>query len=140
MLNFPWSRRVVPRIDKQKERTPFLERRLGVWRLLIADDESSSFRFPNFQWGLGRISSHIPLLTRAYKDMYSISPTSFWLMIATHLWYAIEDPLSLYFSNRLLLLVGELFLTDVSCIDCARRFNARFRKARFTLVWTKIYV
>ncbi|KIK41413.1 hypothetical protein CY34DRAFT_806075 [Suillus luteus UH-Slu-Lm8-n1] len=105
MLNFAWARRVVPRIDTQKERTPFLERRLGVWRLLIADDESSSFRFPNFQWGLGRISSHIPLLTRAYKDMYSISPTSFWLMIATHLWYAIEDPLSLYFSNRLLLLI-----------------------------------
>ncbi|KAG2750620.1 P-loop containing nucleoside triphosphate hydrolase protein [Suillus brevipes Sb2] len=105
MLNFFWARRVVSQTDTQKERTPFLERRLGVWRVLIAADESSSFRLPNFQWGLGRMSTHIPLLTRAYKDIYSISPTSFWLMIATHFWYAIEDPLSLYFSNRLLLLI-----------------------------------
>jgi hypothetical protein len=120
MLNFFWARRVVSQTDTQKERTPFLERRLGVWRVLIAADESSSFRLPNFQWGLGRMSTHIPLLTRAYKDIYSISPTSFWLMIATHFWYAIEDPLSLYFSNRLLLLVGEFFLTDISYINCPK--------------------
>ncbi|KAG1759989.1 hypothetical protein EDD22DRAFT_108551 [Suillus occidentalis] len=108
MLNFPWARRVVPRTDTQKERTPFLEQRLGVWRVLIAADESSSFRLPNFQWGL--VSIHTPLLTRAYKDIYSISPIFFWLMIATHLWYAIEDPLSLYFSNRLLLLIQQSVL------------------------------
>jgi hypothetical protein len=138
MLNFPWARRVAPRVDTQKERTPFLEQRLGVWRVLIAADESSSFRLPNFQWSL--VSAHTPLLSRAYKDIYSISPILFWLMIATHLWYAIEDPLSLYFSNRLLLLVGELFLTDASYLNCSRRSNNLFCKARFTRVWTKIYV
>jgi hypothetical protein len=100
----------VSQTDTQKEQTPFLERRLGVWRVLIATDESSSFRLPSLEWGL--VSTHTPLLTRAYKDIYSISPILFWLMIATHLWHAIEDPLSLYFSNRLLLLVGVLFLTD----------------------------
>ncbi|KAG2750621.1 P-loop containing nucleoside triphosphate hydrolase protein [Suillus brevipes Sb2] len=108
MLNFPWARRVAPRVDTQKERTPFLEQRLGVWRVLIAADESSSFRLPNFQWSL--VSAHTPLLSRAYKDIYSISPILFWLMIATHLWYAIEDPLSLYFSNRLLLLIQQSIL------------------------------
>ncbi|KIK35062.1 hypothetical protein CY34DRAFT_96782 [Suillus luteus UH-Slu-Lm8-n1] len=108
MLNFPWARRVAPRTDTQKERTPFLEQRLGVWRVLIAADESSPFRLPNFQWSL--VSTHTPLLTRAYKDIYSISPIFFWLMIATHLWYAIEDPLSLYFSNRLLLLIQQSVL------------------------------
>ncbi|KAG2337958.1 P-loop containing nucleoside triphosphate hydrolase protein [Suillus weaverae] len=108
MLNFLWARRVMPRTGTQKEQAPFLERRLGVWRILIAADESSSFRLPSFQWGI--VSTHIPLLTRAYKDIYSISPMSFWLMIVTHLWYAIEDPLSLYFSNRLLLLIQRSVL------------------------------
>ncbi|KAG2121906.1 hypothetical protein DEU56DRAFT_88768 [Suillus clintonianus] len=103
MLNFPWARRILLRNDKQKERTPFLERRLGVWRVLIASSDASSFSLPNFQWSL--ISSHLPLLTRACKDVYSISPKLFWLMMVTHLWYAVEDPLSLYFSNRLLLLI-----------------------------------
>jgi hypothetical protein len=136
MLNFPWTRRIMPRTDTQKERMPFLERRLGVWRILIAADESSSFKLPNLQWGF--LSTHIPLLTRGYKDIHSISPMFFWLMVITHLWYAIETPLSLYFSNRLLLLVGELFLTDALYINCSRRFNAPFCKARFTQVWTGI--
>ncbi|KAG1849293.1 P-loop containing nucleoside triphosphate hydrolase protein [Suillus subalutaceus] len=108
MLNFPWARRVMPPTDTQKKRTPFLERRLGVWRVLIAADGSSSFRLPNLQWGI--ISTHIPLLTRGYKDIHSISPMLFWLMVVTHLWYAIEDPLSLYFSNRLLLLIQRSLL------------------------------
>jgi len=138
MLNFPWTRRIMPRTDTQKERMQFLEQRLGVWRILIAADESSSFKLPNFQWDF--LSTHIPLLTRGYKDIHSISPIFFWLMVITHLWYAIEDPLSLYFSNRLLLLVGELFLIDASYINCSRRFNALFCKARFTQVWTEICV
>ncbi|KAG2091009.1 P-loop containing nucleoside triphosphate hydrolase protein [Suillus discolor] len=109
MLNFPWARRVLlPRTGTQKERTPFLERRLGVWRILIAADESSSFRLPNLQWDL--VSTHVPLLTRAYKDFHSVSPKLFWLLMVTNLWYAIEDPLSLYFSNRLLLLIQRSVL------------------------------
>ncbi|KAG2135205.1 P-loop containing nucleoside triphosphate hydrolase protein [Suillus bovinus] len=110
MLDFPFksARRVLPQTDTQKKQTPFHERRLGVWRILIAADESSSFRLPSLQWDL--ISTHIPLLTRAYKDFYSISPMFFWLLIFTHLWYAIENPLSLYFSNRLLLLIQHSVL------------------------------
>ncbi|KAG1899784.1 uncharacterized protein F5891DRAFT_1036549 [Suillus fuscotomentosus] len=108
MLNFPWVRRILPRTGTQKERTPFLERRLGVWRVLIAADESSSFRLPNLHWG--PVSTYIPLLTRAYKDVYSVSPKLFWVLMATNLWYAIEDSLSLYFSNRLLLLIQHSVL------------------------------
>ncbi|KAG1855124.1 P-loop containing nucleoside triphosphate hydrolase protein [Suillus tomentosus] len=108
MLNFPWARRILPRTGTQKERTPFLERRLGVWRVLIAADESSSFRLPNLHWG--PVSTYIPLLTRAYKDVYSVSPKLFWVLMATNLWYAIEDSLSLYFSNRLLLLIQHSVL------------------------------
>ncbi|KAG1899781.1 uncharacterized protein F5891DRAFT_1036502 [Suillus fuscotomentosus] len=108
MLNFPWARRILPRTGTQKERTPFLERRLGVWRILIAADESSSFRLPNLQWGV--VSTHFPLLIRAYKDFHSVSPKLFWLLMVTNLWYAIEDPLSLYFSNRLLLLIQRSVL------------------------------
>ncbi|KAG1741995.1 P-loop containing nucleoside triphosphate hydrolase protein [Suillus lakei] len=128
MLNFPWARRTLPRTDTQKERTPFLERRLGVWRVLIAADASSSFRLPNLQWGL--VSTHLPLLTRACKDVHSISPMLFWLMMVTHLWYAIEDPLSLYFSNRLLLLVGELFLTSVFILTVLEDSTLCFARAR----------
>ncbi|KAG2366063.1 P-loop containing nucleoside triphosphate hydrolase protein [Suillus spraguei] len=108
MIYFPWTRRIMPRTGTQKERKPFLEQRLGVWRVLIAAEESSSFRLPDLQWGL--VSTHIPLLTRAYKDIYSISPIFFWLMIVTHLWYSIENSLSLYFSNRLLLLIQRSVL------------------------------
>lgn len=108
MLNFPWAQHILPRTGTQKERTPFLERRLGVWRILIAADESSSFRLPNLQWGL--VSTHVPLLTRAYNDFHSVSPKLFWLLMVTNLWYAIEDPLSLYFSNRLLLLIQRSVL------------------------------
>ncbi|OAX39483.1 P-loop containing nucleoside triphosphate hydrolase protein [Rhizopogon vinicolor AM-OR11-026] len=96
-----WTRRILLRTDTQREKTPFLERRLGVWRILIAND--TSFRLPSLRWDL--LSAHLPILTRACKDVYSISPTLFWLMMLSHLWYAIEDPLSLYFSNRLLLLI-----------------------------------
>ncbi|KAG2355630.1 hypothetical protein BDR07DRAFT_1492974 [Suillus spraguei] len=103
MLNFPWAR-----ASAQKERKPFLERRFGVWRVLIAAEESSSFRLPDLQWGL--VSTHIPLLTRAYKDIHSISPCFFWLMIVTRLWYSIENSLSLYFSTRLLLLIQRSVL------------------------------
>ncbi|KAG2135206.1 P-loop containing nucleoside triphosphate hydrolase protein [Suillus bovinus] len=108
MFNFPLARRVLPQTDTQKEQASFLERRLGVWRVLVAADDSSSFRLPNLQWGL--VSTHIPLLTRAYKDFHSISPRLFWLLIAASLWYAIENPLSLYFSNRLLLLIQHSVL------------------------------
>ncbi|KAG2091008.1 uncharacterized protein F5147DRAFT_780120 [Suillus discolor] len=108
MLNFPWARRILPRTGTQKERTPFLERRIGVWRVLIAADESSSFRLPNLHWG--PVSTYIPLLTRAYKDLYSVSPKLFWLLVVKNLWYAIEDSLSLYFSNRLLLLIQRSVL------------------------------
>ncbi|KAG1794733.1 P-loop containing nucleoside triphosphate hydrolase protein [Suillus variegatus] len=108
MLNFPWARRILTRTGTQKERTPFLERRLGVWRVLIATDESSSFRLPDLHWG--PVSTYIPLLTRAYKDVYSVSPKLFWLLMVTNLWYAIEDSLSLYFSNRLLLLIQRSVL------------------------------
>jgi hypothetical protein len=103
---FTWARYTLLRTDTQREKKPFLERRLGVWRVLIVDD--TSFRLPNFQWDL--ISTHLPILTRACKDVYTINPKLFWLMILSHLWYAIEHPLSLYFSNRLLLLVREILL------------------------------
>jgi hypothetical protein len=108
-----WARRILLRTDTQKEKKPFLERRLGVWRILLVDD--TSFRLPNVQWDL--ISTNLPILTRACKDVYSISPKLFLLMILSHLWYAIEDPLSLYFSNRLLLLVRTILLICVSHIN-----------------------
>jgi hypothetical protein len=109
---FSWTRRILVRTDTQKEKPPFIERRLGVWRILMADD--TSFGLPNLQWDF--VSTHLPILTRAYKDVYSISPMLFWLMLLSHLWYAIEDPLTLFISNRLLLLVRDTILTRVSHI------------------------
>ncbi|KAG1727935.1 uncharacterized protein EDB91DRAFT_1162999 [Suillus paluster] len=108
MLNLTWVRRILLRTDTQKKQPSFLERKLGVWRILIAADTSSSFRLPNLQLGL--LSTHLPLLTRACKDVHAISPTLFWLVILSHLWYAIEPTLSLYFSNRLLLLIQRSIL------------------------------
>ncbi|KAG0698357.1 P-loop containing nucleoside triphosphate hydrolase protein [Suillus ampliporus] len=111
MPNLTWVRRILLRTDTEKEQTSFLERKLGVWRILIATDtssSSSSFTLPNLQWGL--VSTHLPLLTRACKDVYSINPRFFWLMILLHIWCAIEPPLSLYFSNHLLLLIQRSVL------------------------------
>ncbi|KIJ59191.1 hypothetical protein HYDPIDRAFT_170928 [Hydnomerulius pinastri MD-312] len=71
---------------------------LGVWRVLIA--KGTRFWLPGLKWDA--ISTNLPLLRRAFWDVYAISPPLFIFTILTHMWYAIEEPLSLYFSNRLL--------------------------------------
>ncbi|KAG6373710.1 P-loop containing nucleoside triphosphate hydrolase protein [Boletus reticuloceps] len=73
------------------------ELRLGIWRVLVVKD--SHFSMFNFRWE--NISSALPLLRRALYDVYIISPRLFALRILAELWFAIEDPLSFYFSNTL---------------------------------------
>ncbi|KIJ59189.1 hypothetical protein HYDPIDRAFT_190613 [Hydnomerulius pinastri MD-312] len=74
---------------------------LGVWRVLIAKD--TRFWLPGLKWDA--ISTNLPFLRRAFWDIYAISPPLFVFTILTHTWAAIEIPLSLYFSTRLLFFI-----------------------------------
>ncbi|KAH7889214.1 P-loop containing nucleoside triphosphate hydrolase protein [Phlebopus sp. FC_14] len=79
----------------------FTEFTLGIWRVRIANNSRS--KVPSF--GLGIIHTHVPLLRQAFLDVYAVSPPLFMGAVLTNLWDAIERPLSLYFSNRLLFFI-----------------------------------
>lgn len=83
-----------------KVKTKFDELRLGVWRLIIVDEP----RF-GIQSQKDALSVVPPLFLRALSDMYAISPPMFLLSICMHLWRAMEEAMSLYFSNRLLFFI-----------------------------------
>lgn len=90
-------------IDKAKKK--YSELKLGVWRLIILDD--SAYKFPGIQSPSEIKTVLIPLFRRAFGDMYAISPMMFYLIVVTHLWRAMEETMSLYFSNRLLFFVSR---------------------------------
>lgn len=88
-------------IDKAKKK--YSELKLGVWRLIILDD--SAYKLPGIQSPSEIRTVLIPLFRRAFGDMYAISPMMFYLIVVTHLWRAMEETMSLYFSNRLLFFI-----------------------------------
>ncbi|KAG6332022.1 hypothetical protein ID866_7068 [Astraeus odoratus] len=85
-------------------KSKFSELKLGVWRLIIADD--SGFKLPGVQSKGEVMTVLLPLFRRAFGDMYTVYPSLFYLIIVTHLWRATEESMSLYFSNRLMFLVS----------------------------------
>ena len=96
--------RPVPSGSPDDIKSSYEELTLGVWRVLVMKD--SPFSVFNFQWDI--LSETFLLLHRALCDVYSISPRLFALYIMAHVWFAIEEPLSLYFSNRLFLFVSKV--------------------------------
>ncbi|KAH0835777.1 P-loop containing nucleoside triphosphate hydrolase protein [Lanmaoa asiatica] len=102
---------------------------LGVWRVLVVKDS----HFSMFNFRLENLSTTFPLLRRALYDVYTISPRLFALTIMTHFWFAIEGPLSLYFSNRLFFFIEkrisggfpndqtpyDLYLAVISRVACS---------------------
>lgn len=104
-----WTRAPPPKTPSTPNDVKFSyeELMLGVWRVLVMKD--SRFSMPNFGWKQSEDPSQtFPLLCRAVYDVYTISPRLFAHTIMTQFWFAIEGPLSLYFSNRLLFFVSEL--------------------------------
>ncbi|KAH7920696.1 P-loop containing nucleoside triphosphate hydrolase protein [Leucogyrophana mollusca] len=84
--------------ESTEKRPPFADIRLGVWRLLVAQEPG--FVIPGLGWNISPMK--LSILRRAFSDVYAISTPMFLGFILTHFWMAIESPLSLYFSSRLL--------------------------------------
>jgi len=99
MTLLPSSKPVV------KTKKMFSKLELGVWRLTILND--SAYKLPGIQSPSEVTTVLIPLFRRAFGDMYAISPVMFYLIVVTHLWRAMEETMSLYFSNRLLFFVSK---------------------------------
>lgn len=101
---------------------------IGIWRVLVVKES----RFPmfNFQWE--NISSTFPLLRRAIYDVYAISPHLFALRILTEIWFGIEGPLSLYFSNNLFFSVS-LPSSPRLVLTSATRSRERLQEALMTI-------
>ncbi|KIJ16673.1 hypothetical protein PAXINDRAFT_10381 [Paxillus involutus ATCC 200175] len=87
----------------KKAQQDYQELRLGVWRVLLA--KKTRYGFQGLQWET--ISANLPLMRRALSDVYVVSPSLFVFTILAHLWYGVEDSLSLYFSNRLLFFIEK---------------------------------
>ncbi|KAH7926141.1 P-loop containing nucleoside triphosphate hydrolase protein [Leucogyrophana mollusca] len=90
----------------KQEKSLFTEKRLGVWRILIAKE--STFYVPGFEWTL--LATNFPLCRRAFADIYAISASMFWCLMLTYLWTAIEPSMSLDLSNRLLFCIEHRIL------------------------------
>lgn len=99
-----------------KVKTKFDELRLGVWRLIIVDEP----RF-GIQSQKDALSVVPPLFLRALSDMYAISPPMFLLSICMHLWRAMEEAMSLYFSNRLLFFVSGGYVVRYTALTMVDR-------------------
>lgn len=86
-----------------KTENKFSDLKLGVWRLIILNEYA--YKVPGIQSSSEVTTVLIPLFRRAFGDMYAISPVMFYLIVVTHLWRAMEETMSLYFSNRLLFFI-----------------------------------
>ncbi|KAI6043334.1 hypothetical protein EDC04DRAFT_748271 [Pisolithus marmoratus] len=92
----------IPIVERPfKTNSKYTEIRLGVWRLVIANDSLSFLKLPGLR-SYHDIVNVTPLIRRACGDLYTISPLMFLFLIFARLWSAMEDTLSLYFSSRLL--------------------------------------
>ncbi|KAI6009029.1 P-loop containing nucleoside triphosphate hydrolase protein [Pisolithus marmoratus] len=92
----------IPIVERPfKTNAKYTEIRLGVWRLVIANDSLSFLKLPGLR-SYHDIVNVAPLIRRACGDLYTISPPMFLFLIFARLWSAMEDALSLYFSSRLL--------------------------------------
>ncbi|KIO04302.1 hypothetical protein M404DRAFT_558326 [Pisolithus tinctorius Marx 270] len=92
----------IPIVERPfKDNSKYTEIRLGVWRVIIANESLSSVRLPGLRF-YHDIANVIPLVRRACGDLYAISPSMLLFLILATLWCAVEDTLSLYFSSRLL--------------------------------------
>lgn len=99
-----WTRSISPETKSSPDdvKPSYQELVIGVWRVLVVKD--ARYSMFNLQWK--NLSSTFPLLRRALHDVYSISPRLFALRILAEFWFAIESPLSLYFTNLLFSLVS----------------------------------
>lgn len=101
---------------------------LGVWRVLVVKD--SPFSIINFRWE--SFSTTFAFFLQALYDVYTISPRLFVLCIVAHFWFAIEEPLSLYFSNRLFFFVGTVGCPK-SVLTGVARSRKGFQEASLTI-------
>ncbi|KAH7920697.1 P-loop containing nucleoside triphosphate hydrolase protein [Leucogyrophana mollusca] len=81
-----------------KKPSPFTEVKLGVWRILIAQEPGLAL--PGLNWNILPVNASV--LRRAFSDVYAISAPLFCCLVLINVWMAIETPLSLYFSSQLL--------------------------------------
>ncbi|KAI6115405.1 P-loop containing nucleoside triphosphate hydrolase protein [Pisolithus croceorrhizus] len=95
-----------------KTNLKYTEIRLGVWRLVIANDSLSFLSLPGLRH-YHDIVNVIPLVRRAWGDLYTISPPMFLFVVLAKLWSAMDDTLSLYFSSKLLTYIERRISQDL---------------------------